>query len=125
MFFLLTRSFGWIIIFIIHSSSLITALKFLETDTVAIIGPQTAVMAHVLSHLANEFHVPLLSFTALDPTLSPLQFPYFVQTAPNDQFQMTAIADMISYFGWGVVVAVFEDIAESKTLDSQVVAIQT
>ncbi|KAK4600461.1 hypothetical protein RGQ29_010205 [Quercus rubra] len=90
------------------------ALKFLETDTVAIIGPQTAVMAHVLSHLANEFHVPLLSFTALDPTLSPLQFPYFVQTAPNDQFQMTAIADMISYFGWGVVVAVFSDDDQSR-----------
>ncbi len=93
----------------IHSSSLITALKYLETDTVAIIGPQTSEMAHVLSHLANEFHVPLLSFTALDTTLSPLQFPYFVQTAPNDQFQMTAIADMISYFGWGAIVAVFND----------------
>ncbi|KAF3960228.1 hypothetical protein CMV_015039 [Castanea mollissima] len=90
------------------------AMKFLETDTVAIIGPQTAVMAHVLSHVANEFHVPLLSFTALDPTLSPLQFPYFVQTAPNDQFQMTAIADMISYFGWGMIVAVFSDDDQSR-----------
>ncbi|KAL9316871.1 hypothetical protein ACSQ67_017872 [Phaseolus vulgaris] len=87
----------------------IGALKFLMTDTVAIIGPQTSGMAHVLSHLANELHVPLLSFTALDPTLTPLQYPYFVQTAPNDQFQMSAIADMISYYGWREVIAIFSD----------------
>ncbi|CAB4291029.1 unnamed protein product [Prunus armeniaca] len=88
---------------------IIGALKFMESDTVAIIGPQTAVMAHVLSHLANELHVPLLSFTALDPTLSSLQYPYFVQTAPNDLFQMAAIADMVSYFGWTEVAAIFTD----------------
>ncbi|KAL9370376.1 hypothetical protein Peur_035516 [Populus x canadensis] len=88
---------------------IIGALQFLETDTVAVIGPQTAVMAHVLSHLANELQVPFLSFTALDPTLSPLQFPYFIQTAPNDLFQMTAIADMVSYYGWSEVTAVFND----------------
>ncbi|XVE93053.1 hypothetical protein REPUB_Repub01dG0157000 [Reevesia pubescens] len=85
------------------------ALEFMETDTVAIIGPQYAVMAHVLSHLANELHVPLLSFTALDPSLSPLQYPFFVQTAPNDEFQMIAIAEMISYFGWAEIIAVFSD----------------
>nr|XP_023898716.1 glutamate receptor 3.2-like [Quercus suber]XP_023898717.1 glutamate receptor 3.2-like [Quercus suber] len=93
---------------------IIGALKYMETDTVAIIGPQNSVMAHVLSHLANELHVPLLSFTALDPTLSPLQYPYFVQTAPNDEFQMTAIADMISYFRWGEIVAVYSDDDQSR-----------
>ncbi|MBA0727432.1 hypothetical protein Golax_000420, partial [Gossypium laxum] len=89
--------------------SFIAALQFMETDTVAIIGPQSSVMAHVLSHLANELHVPLLSFTALDPGLSPLQYPFFVQTAPNDKFQMIAIAEMVSYFGWAEVIAVFSD----------------
>lgn len=94
--------------------SFIGALKFLMTDTVAIIGPQNSVMAHVLSHLANELHVPLLSFTALDPTLTPLQYPYFLQTAPNDQFQMNAVADMISYYGWRQVIAVFSDDDQSR-----------
>ncbi|KAF7841097.1 glutamate receptor 3.2-like [Senna tora] len=92
----------------------IGALKFLGSGSVAIIGPQNSVMAHVLSHLANELHVPLLSFTALDPTLSPLQYPYFVQTAPNDQFQMTAVADMINYFGWREIIAVFSDDDQSR-----------
>lgn len=90
-------------------SSLVSALQFMETDTLAIVGPQSAVMAHVLSHLANELQVPLLSFTALDPTLSPLQYPFFVQTAPNDLYLMSAIAEMVSYFGWGEVIAIFND----------------
>lgn len=91
-----------------------TALKFLEGGTVAIIGPQNSVMAHILSHVANELHVPLLSFTALDPTLSPLQYPYFVQTAPNHQFQMIAVAEMISYFGWREVITVLSDEDQSR-----------
>ncbi|CAK7329071.1 unnamed protein product [Dovyalis caffra] len=93
---------------------IIGALQFLETDTIAVIGPQNAVMAHVLSHLATELQVPFLSFTALDPTLSPLQYPYFIQTAPNDLFQMTAIADMVSYYGWSEVIAVFSDDDQSR-----------
>ncbi|XP_010530965.1 PREDICTED: glutamate receptor 3.2-like [Tarenaya hassleriana] len=88
---------------------LMGALQFMETDTVAIIGPQTSIMAHVLSHLANELHVPLLSFTALDPSLSALQYPYFVQTAPSDLFLMRAIAEMISFYGWSDVIAVYTD----------------
>ncbi|GAV88764.1 Lig_chan domain-containing protein/SBP_bac_3 domain-containing protein/ANF_receptor domain-containing protein [Cephalotus follicularis] len=94
--------------------SIIAALQFMQTDTVAIIGPQNAVMAHVLSHLANELNVPMLSFTALDPTLSPLQYPFFFQTAPNDQFQMTAIAEMVSYFGWSEIAAVYSDDDQSR-----------
>ncbi|KAK8624710.1 hypothetical protein V6N13_089597 [Hibiscus sabdariffa] len=103
--------------------AIIGALQFMETDTVAIIGPQSSTMAHILSHLANELHVPLLSFTALDPGLSPLQFPFFVQTAPNDEFQMIAIAEMVSYFGWAEVIAVFSDDGQNRngiiTLDNE------
>ncbi|XP_073023644.1 glutamate receptor 3.2-like isoform X1 [Primulina eburnea] len=91
----------------------IGGLQFMETDTVAIIGPQSSGMAHILSTLANELHVPMLSFTALDPSLSSLQFPYFVQTAPNDLYQMTAIADMVSYFGYTEVVAIYTDDEQS------------
>ncbi|KAK6159691.1 hypothetical protein DH2020_003072 [Rehmannia glutinosa] len=88
---------------------IIGGLQYMETDTVAIVGPQSSGMAHILSHLANELHVPMLSFTALDPSLASLQYPYFIQTAPNDLFQMTAIADMVSYFGYREVVVVYTD----------------
>ncbi|KAI3499239.1 hypothetical protein L1887_35032 [Cichorium endivia] len=89
--------------------SIVGALRYMEIDTVAIIGPQSSVMAHVLSHLATELHVPFLSFTALDPSLSPLQYPYFIQTAPNDLYQMTAIAEIVTYFRYREVTAIFTD----------------
>ncbi|KAI3774204.1 hypothetical protein L1987_48749 [Smallanthus sonchifolius] len=85
-------------------------LLILKADIVAVIGPYGSVMAHdAYSNLVNELHVPLLSYTALDPSLSPLQYPYFIQTAPNDLYQMTAVAEMISYFGFREVAAVYTD----------------
>ena len=86
----------------------------METDSVAIIGPQTSIMAHVLSYLGNELNVPMCSFTALDPTLSPLQFPFFVQTAPSDLFLMRAVAEMITYYGWSDVIALYNDDDNSR-----------
>ncbi|KAJ0735515.1 putative periplasmic binding protein-like I [Helianthus annuus] len=72
----------------------------MNADFVVVIGPYGSVMAHALSNVANEFHVPFLSFTALDPSLSPLQYPYFIQKTPNDLFLKTAIYEMIRYFSY-------------------------
>lgn len=76
---------------------------------VAAIGPQSSGIAHMISYVANELHVPLLSFGATDPTLSSLQYPYFLRTTQNDYFQMYAIADFVSYSGWRQVIAIFVD----------------
>ena len=75
----------------------------------AIIGPQQFVTAHVISHIANELQVPLLSYSATDPTLSSLQFPFFVRTAQSDLYQMAAIADIVNYYGWRDVIAIYVD----------------
>ncbi|XP_059437791.1 glutamate receptor 3.6-like [Corylus avellana] len=88
---------------------IVEALQFMENDTVAIVGPQQSVMAHVISHIANELQVPLLSFAATDPTLNSLQFPYFVRTTQSDLFQMSAIAEIISYYEWRDVIAIYID----------------
>ncbi|XP_057985217.1 glutamate receptor 3.5 isoform X2 [Hevea brasiliensis] len=85
------------------------ALQLVENDVVAAIGPQSSGIAHVISHVVKELHVPLLSFGATDPTLSALQYPYFVRTTQSDYFQMFAIADLVSYFGWREVIAIFVD----------------
>ena len=81
----------------------------MEKDTVAIIGPQSSVLAHVVSHVANELQVPILSFAATDPTLTPLQFPFFVRTTHSDHFQMAAVADLVNYYGWKQVTAIYID----------------
>ncbi|CAL5394308.1 unnamed protein product [Camellia sinensis] len=71
----------------------------MENDVVAVIGPQSSEIVHVISHVVNELHVPLMSFAATDPMLSALQFPYFLRTTHNDYFQMYAIADLIEFYG--------------------------
>ncbi|XP_057979235.1 glutamate receptor 3.4-like isoform X2 [Malania oleifera] len=87
----------------------VEALQLMENDVVAVIGPQSSGIAHVISNIVNELHVPLLSFGATDPTLSALQYPYFLRTTQNDYFQMYAIADLVVFYGWREVVAIFVD----------------
>ncbi|KAG5534473.1 hypothetical protein RHGRI_022564 [Rhododendron griersonianum] len=88
---------------------IIDALQIMETDTVAIIGPQSSVTAHLISHIANKLQVPLLSFSATDPTLSSLQYPFFVRTTQDDWYQMAAIADIVEYYNWREVIAIYTD----------------
>ncbi|GMP54159.1 hypothetical protein CsSME_00019410 [Camellia sinensis var. sinensis] len=64
------------------------ALQLMENDVVAVIDPQSSRIAHVISHVVNELHVLLMSFAATDPTLSALQFPYFLHNTYNDYFQI-------------------------------------
>ncbi|XP_041008581.1 glutamate receptor 3.4-like isoform X1 [Juglans microcarpa x Juglans regia] len=87
----------------------IEALQLMEEDVFAAIGPQSSGIAHVISHVANELHVPLLSFAATDPTLTAMQYPYFVRTTQSDYFQMNAIADLVEYYGWREVIAIYVD----------------
>ena len=85
------------------------ALQLMEDNVVAVIGPQSSGIAHVMSHVMNEFHIPLLSFGATDPTLSALQYPYFLRTTQSDYFQMHAIAALVEFFEWREVIAIFVD----------------
>ncbi|CAN1232433.1 Glutamate receptor 3.4 [Linum perenne] len=87
----------------------VVALQLMENDVVAVIGPQSSGIAHVISHVVNELQVPLLSFAATDPTLAALQYPYFLRTTQSDYFQMYAIADLVTYYGWREVIAIFVD----------------
>ncbi|KAL0361872.1 UNVERIFIED_CONTAM: Glutamate receptor 3.3 [Sesamum radiatum] len=88
---------------------LVEALRYMETDVVAVIGPQSSVVAHTILHIANELKTPFLSFAATDPTLSSLQFPYFIRTTQSDLHQMTAVADIVEHYGWKEVIVIFLD----------------
>ncbi|XP_054775868.1 glutamate receptor 3.6-like isoform X1 [Prosopis cineraria] len=89
--------------------SIAEALHLTAKHAVAIIGPQSSITGHVISHIANELQVPLLSVSATDPTLSSLQFPFFVRTTHSDLYQMTAIAELVDYYGWREVIAIYVD----------------
>ncbi|KAG8057902.1 hypothetical protein GUJ93_ZPchr0002g26063 [Zizania palustris] len=87
---------------------MIEALQFMETDVIAIIGPQCSTIAHIISFVANELQVPLMSF-ASDATLSSIQFPFFVRTCPSDLYQMNAVAAIVDYYRWKLVTAIYLD----------------
>lgn len=76
---------------------------------VAIIGPISSSVAHTISDIAKGLHFPLVSFAATDPTLSALQFPFFLRTTPNDAHQMSALVDLINFYGWKEVISVYSD----------------
>lgn len=81
----------------------------METDVLAVIGPQSSVVAHTVLHVANELKTPFLSFAATDPTLTSLQFPYFIRTTQSDLHQMTAVAEIVEHYGWKEVIVIFLD----------------
>ncbi|KAG9454106.1 hypothetical protein H6P81_007010 [Aristolochia fimbriata] len=87
----------------------IEALQLIEKEVVALIGPQSSGIAHVISHVVNELQIPLVSFGATDPTLSALQYPFFVRSTQSDYFQMQAVADFVDNYGWREVIAIFVD----------------
>ncbi|OEL37431.1 Glutamate receptor 3.5 [Dichanthelium oligosanthes] len=87
----------------------IQALELMEKQVVAVVGPQSSGIAHIVSHVADQLRVPLLSFAATDPALSSTQYPYFVRAAHDDAFQMAAVADVVAHFGWREVTAVYID----------------
>ncbi|KAJ1291151.1 hypothetical protein BS78_02G296000 [Paspalum vaginatum] len=87
----------------------IEALQLLAKDVVAVLGPQSSAVAHVISHSVNELHVPLISFAATDPTLSSFEYPYFVRATQSDYYQMGAIASIISQYQWKQVIAIYVD----------------
>ncbi|XP_073150455.1 glutamate receptor 3.5-like [Henckelia pumila] len=87
----------------------VEAIQLMGRNVVAAIGPQSSGIAHVISGIVDELHIPLLSFGATDPSLSALQYPYFLRTTISDYFQMHAIAGLVEYFGWREVIAIYVD----------------
>ncbi|XP_074283804.1 glutamate receptor 3.4-like [Silene latifolia] len=86
----------------------IGALQLMVKNVAIVIGPQSSGIAHVISNVVNELHVPLISL-ATDPSLSSLQYPFFLRTIQSDYFQMNAIADLVDRYGWKDVVAIYVD----------------
>ncbi|PKI26235.1 hypothetical protein CRG98_049076, partial [Punica granatum] len=59
--------------------------------------------------LGARAQVPIISFSATSPSLSPTQNSYFVRTTYDDSVQVKAIATVVQTFGWKEVVPVYED----------------
>ncbi|EAZ02474.1 hypothetical protein EE612_036660 [Oryza sativa] len=88
---------------------IIQGLQVMEKKVVAVVGPQSSGIGHVVSHVADELRIPLVSFAATDPTLGSSQYPYFLRATHSDFFQMAAVADIISHYAWREATLIYVD----------------
>ncbi|MQM23641.1 hypothetical protein Taro_056708 [Colocasia esculenta] len=74
----------------------------------AILGPTTSAQAGLVADFGNKAQVPVISFSATSPSLSPAEKPYFVRTALHDAHQVNAISSIIKHYGWREAVPLCE-----------------
>nr|CAD1825571.1 unnamed protein product [Ananas comosus var. bracteatus] len=89
------------------ASAAIDLLKNVQVQ--AIVGPPTSAQAAFIAGLGSRTRVPILSFSATSPTVSPARAPFFVRTALNDASQVGAVAAAAALFAWREAVPVYED----------------
>lgn len=75
----------------------------------AIIGPHWSSQAKFVIELGIKARVPIISFSATSPSLSPGLSRYFARTAYDDSSQVKAIAAIVQDFGWREIVPIYEN----------------
>ncbi|XP_067364211.1 extracellular calcium-sensing receptor-like [Channa argus] len=72
-----------------------------RTVSPVVIGDAGSGVSMALLRSLGSFHIPLVSYFASCSCLSnQMEFPTFMRTMPSDTFQIRALAQLISYFGW-------------------------
>jgi len=61
-------------------------------------GPQTSAQAKFVIQLGGKARIPIISFSATSPSLSPAQNPFFIRTAHDDSAQVKAISAIIPIY---------------------------
>ncbi|CAN6172844.1 unnamed protein product [Urochloa humidicola] len=74
-----------------------------------IAAPQTSFEADLFAELGSYNHIPVLSFSGISPTSFLYTVPFFVNTAPQDSFQVMPIASILTSFSGHEVIIVCED----------------
>ncbi|XP_037533474.1 extracellular calcium-sensing receptor-like [Nematolebias whitei] len=84
----------------VKSSDLSCAAVNRNVSSVVIGDAGSGVSMAILQSLGS-FYIPLVSYFASCSCLSnQKQFPTFMRTMPSDSFQIKALAQLVSYFGW-------------------------
>lgn len=87
----------------------------------AIIGPQTSNQAKFVISLGEKAQIPIISFSATSPSLSPTLNRFFIRTALDDSYQVEAITSIVQAYGWHEVVLIYEDTEYGNGLISYIV----
>jgi ionotropic glutamate receptor len=75
----------------------------------AIMGPQTSAQAKFIIQLGEKAQIPIISFSATSPSLSPAENPFFIRTAQDDSAQVKAISAIVEAYGWREIIPIYAD----------------
>nr|CAB3470473.1 unnamed protein product [Digitaria exilis] len=75
----------------------------------AIIGPQTPADVEFVATVGSRARVPVLSYSATAPPMSPSGTPFLLRTCADDSFLAAPIADVLAGLAWRQVVLVHEE----------------
>ncbi|XP_028789478.1 glutamate receptor 2.8-like [Neltuma alba] len=82
----------------------------------AIIGPLFSEQARFVIQLGHRYQVPIVSFSATSPSLTPNRSKFFIRTAQDDCSQVRAIAAIVEAYGWHEIIPIYEDTEYGKGL---------
>ncbi|XP_059658211.1 glutamate receptor 2.7-like [Cornus florida] len=92
---------------VVAASAALDLLKNVQVQ--AIIGPATSMQADFVIDLGDKAQVPIISFSATNPSLSSSWTPYFVRATQSDSSQTKAISAIVKAHGWREAVLVYVD----------------
>ncbi|XP_063804234.1 extracellular calcium-sensing receptor-like [Pseudophryne corroboree] len=73
----------------------------MEGIPAAIVGDMTSKASIPMGRSLGLYRFPQISYAAAHPILSDkLQFPSFLRTIPNDDYEIVEIANLVSHFNW-------------------------
>ncbi|KAJ0004468.1 hypothetical protein NQD34_010682 [Periophthalmus magnuspinnatus] len=79
-------------------------------STIAVVGAAGSAVSTAVANLLGLFYIPQISYASSSRLLSNKnQYKSFMRTIPNDEYQATAMADIIEDFEWNWVIAVASD----------------
>ncbi|KAM0913366.1 hypothetical protein ACQ4PT_012220 [Festuca glaucescens] len=71
--------------------------------------PASSIETAFVADLATQAEVPVVSFSATSPSVSPATARFFSRAAQSDAEQAGAVAALAAHFGWRRVVPVYQD----------------
>lgn len=81
----------------------------------AILGPQTSAQAKLLADFGQRGQVPIISFSATSPSVSPAEKPYFIRAAFDDAAQVATISAVLGQFRFKKVVPICDGTSQGKS----------
>eukprot|EP00331_Platyophrya_macrostoma_P029191 CAMPEP_0176436782 /NCGR_PEP_ID=MMETSP0127-20121128/18190_1 /TAXON_ID=938130 /ORGANISM="Platyophrya macrostoma, Strain WH" /LENGTH=944 /DNA_ID=CAMNT_0017820201 /DNA_START=90 /DNA_END=2924 /DNA_ORIENTATION=- len=97
-------------------------------------GPGRSNVAQALTPVINEYTIPQIDYSTTSGIFTNLlQYPYFSRSVPLETFQLTAVAETASYFGWERVILISTDdtygaqslTAASSAMDEKTILVES